>query len=326
MKRLFFLLLVTVLSYSLSAFAQTVEVVDFRGKTVRLKEPPERIVCLIESALSGIYMLNEGHRIVGVSKNVYHGNVYQYYAVIDKRIKDKALPAPGNWDFVSLEGILALRPDLVIMWAQQTEAIEAVENAGVPVFGVFVDSIEDVFNEINIFGVLTKSEKRASEIIAYTQREINSIVERMKSIDKDKHPSVYYLWAQSLLNTSCKGSVVDDLIAMAGGENICTETKEHAVITMERLISADPDVIIMWHNERLDPKDLMLNKQLRNITAIRDKRVYELPEVFHCDLWTLKFHYALKLIAKWLHPELLHELDMKYELDKMSQMLYGKTF
>lgn len=326
MKWLLFLMFVSVFLCSFSASAQTIEIVDFRGKTVRLKKPPERIVCLIESALSGIYMLNQGHRIAGVSKNVYSGDVYQYYAAMDKRIKDKALPAPGNWDFVSLEGIIALRPDLVIMWAQQTEAIAAIEKTGIPVFGVFLNSIEDVYHEITAFGVITKSERRASELIAYIQHEIHSIAERVKSVDKGKYPSVYYLWAQSLLNTSCKGSVVDDLIAISGGENICTETKEHAVITMERLISADPEVIVMWHNERLDTKDLILNKQLRNIKAIRNKRVYELPEVFHCDLWTLKFQYAVKLMAGWFHPELLHDLDMEYELDKMFKMLYGKTF
>ncbi|GJQ22530.1 hypothetical protein BIY37_05145 [Candidatus Brocadia sapporoensis] len=319
-------LFLSVVLHAVSVSAHTLEIIDFRNKTVRLKAHPKRIVCLIESALSGIYMLNQGNRIVGVSKNVYQTDVYPYYAALDKRIKDKRLPAPGNWDSVSVEGILALQPDLVIMWAQQTEAIEAIENAGIPVLGVFMDSIEDVFLEIKIFGILTNSKKRSNEIIAYTQHEISSVTERIKSIDKGKNPSVYYVWAQSLLNTSCKGSVADDLIAMAGGKNICTETKEHIVITMERLISANPEVIIMWHNERLDPRDLMLNKQLRNIKAIRNKRVYELPEVFHCDLWTLKFQYALKLMAAWLHPELLCDLGSKRELDKMFQMLYNKTF
>jgi iron complex transport system substrate-binding protein len=302
-----------------------IEVVDFRDKTVRLEKPPERIVCLIESALSGIYMLHQEDRIAGISKNVYRDDVYRYYSVIDKLVQDKLLPAPGNWDFASLEGIIALRPDLVIIWAQQTETIVALEKAGIPIFGVFINSIEDVYHEITAFGAITKSEKRASELIAYTQQEIHSLVDRVKSIDRDAYPSVYYLWAQSILNTSCKGSIVDDLITMAVGENICIETKEHTIITMEKLISANPDVIIMWH-ERLDAKDLILNKQLKNIKAIRDRKVYELPEVFHCDLWTLKFHYALKLVAAWLHPELFHDLDTKQELNNMFRMMYGKTF
>lgn len=211
-------LFLSVVLHAVSVSAHTLGIIDFRNKTVRLKAHPKRIVCLIESALSGIYMLNQGNRIVGVSKNVYQTDVYPYYAALDKRIKDKRLPAPGNWDSVSVEGILALQPDLVIMWAQQTEAIEAIENAGIPVLGVFMDSIEDVFLEIKIFGILTNSKKRSNEIIAYTQHEISSVTERIKSIDKGKNPSVYYVWAQSLLNTSCKGSVADDLIAMAGGK------------------------------------------------------------------------------------------------------------
>ncbi|QQR67612.1 MAG: ABC transporter substrate-binding protein [Candidatus Brocadia sp.] len=129
-------LFLSVVLHAVSVSAHTLEIMDFRNKTVRLKAHPKRIVCLIESALSGIYMLNQGNQIVGVSKNVYQTDVYPYYAALDKRIKDKRLPAPGNWDSVSVEGTLALRPDLVIMWAQQTEAIEAIENAGIPVLGV----------------------------------------------------------------------------------------------------------------------------------------------------------------------------------------------
>lgn len=113
-------LFLSVVLHAVSVSAHTLGIIDFRNKTVRLKAHPKRIVCLIESALSGIYMLNQGNRIVGVSKNVYQTDVYPYYAALDKRIKDKRLPAPGNWDSVSVEGILALQPDLVIMWAQQT--------------------------------------------------------------------------------------------------------------------------------------------------------------------------------------------------------------
>ena len=66
-------------------FAEPVVVTDFRGKEIRLEKPAERIICLLESALSGIYMLGAEERLVGISTNVYQESVYPYYAAMDER-------------------------------------------------------------------------------------------------------------------------------------------------------------------------------------------------------------------------------------------------
>ena len=122
---------------------------DFRGKTIQVKKPVNRIVCLIESALSGLYMLGAGEKVVGISTNIYSGNVFPYYGELDERIRTRKLPAPGNWDFVNIESVISLKPDLVIIWAHQTESIKALEERGIPVFGVFMEKKEDVYAEIS---------------------------------------------------------------------------------------------------------------------------------------------------------------------------------
>ena len=79
--------------------AEFLKVTDFRGKEIILMKPAERIVCLIESALSGIYMLNAGSRVVGVPSAVYDESVAGYYADLDERIRFRTITVPGNWDF-----------------------------------------------------------------------------------------------------------------------------------------------------------------------------------------------------------------------------------
>ena len=49
---------------------EPVSVTDFRGKQIILPRPAERIICLLESALSGLYMLGAQERIIGISTNV----------------------------------------------------------------------------------------------------------------------------------------------------------------------------------------------------------------------------------------------------------------
>jgi len=302
-----------------------ITVTDFRGKKLMFSKPPERIICLIESALSGIYMLGAEKKIVGISTNVYQGSVYSYYAAMDQRIKNKAISSPGNWDFVNIESVIALKPDVVIIWSKQTEAVAALEERGIRVFGVFIEKKEDVYKEIIELGKLTGKSKRAQELVEYTRKELERFHERVKSIRAEARQKVYYMWAQGNLETSCGESTVQDLINLAGGKNVCGSiTNEHMVVNMEQIMAWNPDVIVMWYNEKKNPSDIISDGQWQSIKALKNRRVHEFPAIFLCDLWTLKFTYAVKMVAKWAYPQLFEDIDLEKEQKAMLQALYGK--
>ena len=312
-------------SYAMTASKDGISVVDFRGKKIEIKTPVTRIVCLIESALSGLYMLGAGDKIVGVSTNVYADNVFPYYAKLDERIKDRKIPAPGNWDFVNIESVISLKPDLVIIWAHQSESIKVLEERGIPVYGVFIGKRDDVYGEIAALGKLTGKGKRAECLIQFTKNEIRRIEKVVRTIPPSRYPSVYYMWAQGNLETSCGGSTVNDLITLAGGKNVCNHIpREHAVINIENLISWNPDIIVMWYNEKKDPVNILNDRQWSRIKAVKEGKVYEFPDVFHNDLWTLKFQYAAKVMAKWNHPGAFQNMNLDHEKKKMWNVLYEK--
>lgn len=296
---------------------------DFRGREVSLKEPATRIVCLIESALSGLYMLKAEDRVVGVSTAVYNESVAEQYAVLDERISNKKLPAPGNWDFAGIENIVALQPDLVIIWASQTEATEAIEKHGIPVYAVFLSSLDDVYREIADLGILTGMKERADSLINYTRNEISLFADREKPAGTDRK-SVYFMWSQGLLETAGINSTVNEVIDLAGARNSCSINQEHVIINKEKLFDWNPDVWVMWYNSAKDPEDILNLAELKSINAIRNRQVYELPSVFMCDLWTLKFSYAVKLLAKWCYPATFADLDTEEEKTKMLIALYGE--
>ena len=300
-----------------------IAVTDFRGKQLTFQKPVQRIVCLIESALSGLYMLNEEKRVVGISGNVYDKSLFPYYGRMDERIRNKKIPSPGNWDFVNIESVLSLKPDLVIIWAHQTESIAALEERRIPVFGVFIKQIEDVYREMTALGRLTGNQVRADELVRYTRNEILRFQKRLIDIPSTRRPGVYYMWAQGNLETSGGSSTVNDLINLAGGRNVCASIpQEHLVVNLERVIGWNPDVIVMWYNERKDPSDIIRDPQWQMIKAVKERRVYELPEIFLCDLWTLKFQYAIKMVAKWCHPDRLKDINLKGEREEMLKTLY----
>lgn len=302
-----------------SAFS--IKVTDFRNKEITLNKPANRIICLIESGLSGLYMLHAESNVIGVSSAIYNESAAAHYAALDDRIKNKTLPAPGNWDFVSIENIVALQPDLVIIWASQTEAIQTIEEHGIPVYGVFLKSFDDVYKEIKDFGELTGKSQRADSLINYTKSEIANISQKSKN---NNPKSVYFMWPQGLLETAGTTSTVNELIELAGAENSCTIAQEHVVINKERLIDWNPDLMVLWYNPDKNPDNLVMLSDLKQIKAIQNKQVFELPSVFMCDLWTLKFPYAVRLLAKWCYPGTFADLNLEEEKRKMLIELYGK--
>jgi len=302
--------------------ASAISITDFRGKTLNFDHPPLRIICLIESALSGLYMLHAENKIIGVSSNVYDGSVFEHYSKLDPRIKNKTLAAPGNWDFVSIENIVALKPDLVIIWSSQSESIDAIESKGIPVYGVMLKSVNDVYKEMTDFGLITGNKNRADTLIQYTKNELKKI-SAGDSVKKADKPKVYFIWPQGPLETSGTVSTVNELIEMAGAINVCTASDEHLVVNLEKVIEWNPDVIVMWCDDKKDPGDIIKLSGWGNIKAVRNKNVYELPSVFICDLWTLKFQYAVKLLNSWCYPA-GHNVDGLEEFRSgMLQKLYG---
>ena len=296
----------------------SIRVTDFRGKETVLSKPAERVVCLIESALSGIYMLRQQHRLVAVPSNVYDNSLFRYYAQLDPRISTRSLPAPGNWDFISLELIAGLDPDLVIIWASQTNAIESIERLGIPVYAVMLHSFEDVYKEIADFGLLFDSMERADSLIEMTRGRLEEI---SSGYESDNPKSVYFMWAQGITETSGLNSTVNELLTVSGTVNACLMEQEHVSVSIEKLYDWDPDMIVMWHNDRLNPEDVIGNPLLQGLKAVQNERVYELPGIFSCDFWTLKMQFPARLIAGWARSDPIDKDQILYE---MYLSLYGK--
>lgn len=297
-----------------------ISVTDFRNKDLHFNRHPERVVCLIESALTGIYMLGEENKIIGVSSNIYSENLYMHYSKMDQRIADKTLAVPGSWDYVSIEEIVTLKPDLVIIWSSQTEAIENIENFDIPVYGVMLHSLDDVIKEIKDFGILFNKENRSESLIRFTKNNLEKIAE--KTIGQNKK-RVYFAWMQGITETSGKNSMVNDLIESSGGINVCDYPEEHAVVNLEKIVEWDPEAIVMWCNDKTDPSDIMLMSSLMNVNAVQSSHVFEFPSVFESDLWTLKFQYASLLLASWLYPEKFSVNELDSLKDEIFKTLYN---
>jgi iron complex transport system substrate-binding protein len=301
-----------------------IQVEDFRGRRLEFEAPVRRIVCLLDSALTGLYMLQAEQNVVGVSMTAYTGSSASYYAAMDSRIRKKTLPVVSNSDAGSLERILALKPEVVIVFSLNKEIVAALEERGVAVYGVFIEKVDDIYKEVLALGEMTGNALRAKELVAFSRQQVARIRHRTGSVSADQWPDTYFMWAKGEMDSGGRQSIVQELLDISGAVNICGHIKqEHVVISMEQLLVADPEIIVMWFNELMDPADISTKPAWKSLSASRNQRIYEMPDLFSCDLWTLNFQYAVVLMATWCHPELFDELDMNKEAQTIFHELYG---
>ena len=319
------LLLLALLLADTPVHAEGVAVTDFRGRRIELDKPAERIICLLESALTGLYMLEAESRVVGISTNIYQEqNVFAYYAAMDERIRERTLATPGNWDFVNIESIVALQPDLVIIRTAQEESIAALEEKGIPVFAVYIERFADIHREITALGELTDTQERAAELLAIAQEELDA-VQRKTALDTgEAKPRVYFMWDQGPLDTGGRNSTVQELLDLAGGINVAGDSElEHLVVNLENVLVWNPELIVMWCNDRLNAEDIGELSGWRALSAVRNERVHELPDPFSCDFWTLKYIFTVDLVSRWCYPDRFSAADLAELRADLLNKLYG---
>jgi len=112
-------------------------------------------------------------------------------------------------------------------------------------------------------------------------------------------------------------------MSLAGDD---AQKMEHPVIDQETLIKLNPDVIYMWYNEKLDPKDILTGddfKGWRDINAVKNKRVYEIENPYLFDAFSPRMPLALLQIAKELHPDKFKDVDMNQTIDQYNGDMGG---
>jgi iron complex transport system substrate-binding protein len=129
------------LSYAPLGQAQALQLIDDRGVTVQFTQSPQRIVSLLPSLTESVCAMEQCQRLVGVDR-------YSNYPASVRR-----LPVLGGGLDPNIEGIVALRPDVVLL-ATSSRASERLESLGIKVVALEPKSHADVRRVLKKIGVL----------------------------------------------------------------------------------------------------------------------------------------------------------------------------
>ena len=198
----------------------------------------------------------------------------------------------GDMDHASLEAVAALDPDLLILFATepaQKALGEAAEEVGIPVYYTNIDTFDDYDAVMKEFTSYTGHPEKYEENVSKVRAQIDDV---KNAVPEDGKGSTYlFLHVSSTKSKVEKNDyfaceIFDDL----GLKNIAADDSSFDELSMEAIVSADPDYIFVVTRGD-EQKALESFEQLflsdpgwNNLSAVSEDRYYLLSK----DLFGLK--------------------------------------
>jgi iron complex transport system substrate-binding protein len=266
------------------------ETMDDFGNTIIFENPPERIISLAPSNTEILFAIGAGDKVVGVT-------TYDDYP---EEVLD--IEKIGDFNGINLERIIELEPDLVINYGDGvTEENERLIEAGIQIAGFEPESIEEITDTILRIGEITGHKQEALDLVDEMTSKEAELLARIEGLESK---TVFYeIWHEPLMAAG-PGSFIDELIAIAGGENVAGDAEgDYPQFDLEQLIERNPEVYLTAND--LPEKTVESIKErpgYSEIDAIKNDRVYLIdgnvisrpgPRIIE----------ALEMIVEAIHPE-----------------------
>ena len=220
----------------------------------------QRIIALAPHIVESLYDIGAGERIVGT---------VEYADYPEQALK---IPRIGGYYGIQIEKVLALEPDLIIVWKSGNKAadIEKLQSLGLPLAYSDPKDINGVADEMRLFGKLTGLEKNAETV---AQKYESDLLNIQQEYQNKKPVAVFYqLWSEPLMTVN-KNTWIHQLIETCGATNVFAENlTDYPQIGMENVLVAKPDIIIM-PDERADKPQPKIDWQKWSvIPAVKNER------------------------------------------------------
>jgi len=185
-----------------------------------------------------LYTLGHGDKIVGVD--------------VTSTYPDEAnrLPKVGHVRQLNAEGILGLKPDLIIAEISENNspALQQLEQSGLEILW-----LEKPFS---LDAPLQMAQKIADKLgdpagkLEQLSKKIKAENQDLQALiaNKTNTPKVLFIYARGKGNLMVAGTntAAEAMIQAAGGQNAVTEFADFQALSAEGLIKAQPDIILMF--------------------------------------------------------------------------------
>lgn len=230
-------------------------ITDAFDQELKIEKPPRRIISLAPSHTEILFSLGLQEKIVGVTN----------WCNWPKEAQSKPLVGDLNLNF---EKIVSLKPDLIVgIRSMQEENLGRLAKMGYTVLALEPAGIDGTIDTIKTLGLATGRQTQAKRLAAKIQGQLASIK------PKAQRPKVLMVLDLDPLYTVGPGSLQDELITQAGGENIAKEANNPwPQLSDEVVISKNPDLILVTADLE---KRILAKPAWRNLKAVKNNAIYK---------------------------------------------------
>ena len=255
-----------------------------------------RVVSIIPATTEMLFAMGAGDRLVAV------GSYDRFPSEVEK------LPRVGALLDPAVERIIAMRPDLVILYGTQNELRTQHDRAQIAYYSYTHRGLTDITETIRSLGARVGVAPRANALADSIERQLADIRSRVATSPRPTTLLVFGRERGTLRNIDASGGVgfLHDMLETAGGADVMGDVKQQSVImTTELVLARAPEVIIELRYARGDDTnaaDLREWNALPSVPAVKNHRVYMLRgEEFVVP--GPRVAAATERLGRLLHPE-----------------------
>jgi iron complex transport system substrate-binding protein len=199
------------------------------------------------------------------------------------------LPAVGGYTNPSLEKIVSLKPDLVLLTEAEKPVADRLKPLDIRALVVPNETIADILSSIDRLGEALDRRNEAEAL----RNKITSALERARNETSHAEKPKVLMIADRAAGTLSgafavgKGNFLNELIEICGGENVYGDSPvPYPIISREYLIGVGPEVIIESAPDLGDdPQKIAARRadwerEMPMLPAVKNGRVYVITEKF----------------------------------------------
>ena len=189
----------------------------------------QKIISLVPSISELLYELNLAKETVGITKFCIHPSIWYH-------TKEKI----GGTKNLQIEKIKCLQPDLIIANKEENtkEQVEILARL-FPVYLTNVNNYEEAIKMIEDVGKITSRVADAVQLTKVIQSGFNLIKKPFKQIK-----TVYFIWKDPYMSVG-GDTFINDMMSNLGLQNIFGHYERYPEITLQNVISANPQLILL---------------------------------------------------------------------------------
>jgi iron complex transport system substrate-binding protein len=242
--------------------------------TASLLEAQQRIVSTAPSFTETLFALGAGKRVVAVSTYCH------FPPEADK------LPRIGTYLAPNIEAIARLRPDLVLVHAEQAQQNAQMQRLGLKILSLRNTTLADTMESIQRTGEAIGAAAQAKTLEQQIKARFAAI--EKTSQGKPRRTLLFIVGRtpgrlEGMIAVG-KGSYLNELIRIAGGRNVLDDSPvAYPHLSMEGILRLNPDVIVDMGDmsvtenvtkAHIDAVRKLWELQKAKVRAVRENRLY----------------------------------------------------